>query len=162
MHGYFLSFRLYDTARIIANPFAYEEQPEKLVLKEPESRTFREGVRGPCHYDRRGVAGVLEERDQRDAVEDEMNTVRDKLAALLIELQKREDEIDRKSQEIETLGGGEHQRIVMVVEEEWRGEVEEAWTQILGDRETESKDLREHINDLKAASNDLHAKFESL
>lgn len=74
-------------------------------------------------------AQVLEERDQREAVEDEMNTMRDKLAALLIELQQREDENDRKTQEIETLVG-EHQRIVMVVEEEWRGEVEEARTQV--------------------------------
>ena len=33
--------------------------------------------------------------------------------------------------------------------------------QILADRETESKELREQINDLEAASNDLHTKFEA-
>ena len=42
MHGYFLSLKLYDTARIIANPFAYDEHREKLVRekleKEAESR----------------------------------------------------------------------------------------------------------------------------
>ncbi|KAF9482700.1 NUC153 and WD40 repeat-containing nucleolar rRNA processing-related protein [Pholiota conissans] len=42
MHGYFLSLKLYDTARIIANPFAYEEHREKLVRdkleKEAETR----------------------------------------------------------------------------------------------------------------------------
>lgn len=31
MHGYFVSLKLYDTARVIANPFAYEEHREKLV-----------------------------------------------------------------------------------------------------------------------------------
>lgn len=31
MHGYFLSLKLYDTARVIANPFAYEEHRERLV-----------------------------------------------------------------------------------------------------------------------------------
>ena len=31
MHGYFLSLKLYDTARIIANPFAYEEHREKMI-----------------------------------------------------------------------------------------------------------------------------------
>ncbi|KAJ2919005.1 hypothetical protein MD484_g1423, partial [Candolleomyces efflorescens] len=31
MHGYFVSLKLYDTARIIANPFAYAEHREKLV-----------------------------------------------------------------------------------------------------------------------------------
>ncbi|KAF8157008.1 NUC153 and WD40 repeat-containing nucleolar rRNA processing-related protein [Crassisporium funariophilum] len=31
MHGYFISLKLYDTARVIANPFAYEEHREKMV-----------------------------------------------------------------------------------------------------------------------------------
>lgn len=31
MHGYFMSLRLYDAARVIANPFAYEEHRQKIV-----------------------------------------------------------------------------------------------------------------------------------
>lgn len=31
MHGYFVSLKLYDTARVIANPFAYAEHREKLI-----------------------------------------------------------------------------------------------------------------------------------
>ena len=31
MHGYFLSLKLYDTARAIANPFAYAEHREKML-----------------------------------------------------------------------------------------------------------------------------------
>jgi len=31
MHGYFLSLKLYDTARLIANPFVYEEHREKQI-----------------------------------------------------------------------------------------------------------------------------------
>ena len=31
MHGYFLSLQLYDTARLIANPFVYEEHRERMV-----------------------------------------------------------------------------------------------------------------------------------
>lgn len=31
MHGYFLSLKLYDSARLIANPFAYEEHRDRLV-----------------------------------------------------------------------------------------------------------------------------------
>lgn len=31
MHGYFISLKLYDAARVIANPFAYAEHREKLV-----------------------------------------------------------------------------------------------------------------------------------
>ncbi|KAG1759485.1 WD40-repeat-containing domain protein [Suillus occidentalis] len=36
MHGYFLSLHLYDTARVIANPFAYAEHREKLVKERME------------------------------------------------------------------------------------------------------------------------------
>lgn len=36
MHGYFLSLKLYDTARIIANPFVYAEHREKLVREKME------------------------------------------------------------------------------------------------------------------------------
>jgi ribosome biogenesis protein ENP2 len=36
MHGYFLSLKLYDTARAIANPFAYAEHREKMVREKME------------------------------------------------------------------------------------------------------------------------------
>lgn len=36
MHGYFISFKLYDAARIIANPFAYAEHQEKMVREKME------------------------------------------------------------------------------------------------------------------------------
>ncbi|KAF8970211.1 NUC153 and WD40 repeat-containing nucleolar rRNA processing-related protein [Flammula alnicola] len=36
MHGYFLSLKLYDTARIIANPFAYDEHREKMIREKME------------------------------------------------------------------------------------------------------------------------------
>ena len=72
---------------------------------------------------------VLEEREEREAVEDDLNALRDRLAAVMIELQQKEDEVEVKSKEIEDLVA-EHQRIVEVVEDEWRGEVEEARVQV--------------------------------
>ena len=36
MHGYFISLKLYDTARVIANPFAYAEHREKIVREKME------------------------------------------------------------------------------------------------------------------------------
>jgi ribosome biogenesis protein ENP2 len=66
MHGYFLSLKLYDTARLIANPFAYEEHREKTVrakidaLAESRIRTRKNapGVK---------VNQALAERVQKDA-----------------------------------------------------------------------------------------------
>ncbi|KAF8142947.1 hypothetical protein K438DRAFT_1877084, partial [Mycena galopus ATCC 62051] len=36
MHGYFLSLKIYDAARIIANPFAYAEHCEKIMREQME------------------------------------------------------------------------------------------------------------------------------
>lgn len=36
MHGYFISLQLYDTARVIANPYAYAEHRERMVQEKME------------------------------------------------------------------------------------------------------------------------------
>ena len=36
MHGYFLSLKLYETARVIANPFEYDEYREKMIKEKME------------------------------------------------------------------------------------------------------------------------------
>lgn len=38
MHGYFVSLKLYDAARLIANPFAYAEHREKMVREKMEKQ----------------------------------------------------------------------------------------------------------------------------
>ncbi|KAH7345583.1 WD40-repeat-containing domain protein [Rhizoctonia solani] len=51
MHGFFLSLKLYDAARLIANPFAYDEHRERVVrnklekLSESRIRSKGEGVK---------------------------------------------------------------------------------------------------------------------
>ncbi|KAF7297265.1 Rpa49 subunit specific to nuclear RNA polymerase I [Mycena indigotica] len=111
-------------------------------------------------------AMILEEREERAAVEEDLNAARDKLAAALIELQQKEDEIEAKNTEIDNYIA-EHDRVVAVVEDEWRGEVEEARGQVdelrdvLAERDSEAKDLRLHITELEANTEDLHAKFEA-
>lgn len=74
-------------------------------------------------------AQILEEREEREAVEEDLNALRDKLAAAMIELQQKEDDVDFKTREIEELVA-EHQRIIEVVDNEWRGEVEEVRNQV--------------------------------
>ena len=74
-------------------------------------------------------AMVLEERESREAIEDDLNVLRDKLAAANIEIQQKDDELSFKSQEINELVT-EHRSILDDVEGEWKGEVDEAKTQI--------------------------------
>lgn len=124
-------------------------------------------------------AMMLDEREHREAVEDDLNQVKDRLAAALIELQQKDDEIDLKNEELDNLVV-QHENIV----EQWRGEVEETrgqveelrdvsafsffsfprvliHMQVLAERDAESKDLRLNINELEANTEDLHAKFEA-
>ncbi|KAI9069427.1 hypothetical protein FKP32DRAFT_1640799 [Trametes sanguinea] len=111
-------------------------------------------------------AQILEEREEREAVEEGLNAVRDKLAAAQIELQQKEDEIDMKNREIEELIA-EHQRIVENVEDEWRGEVDLVKGQVeelrdaLEQRDAECKELRLHIDEYEANADDLNNKFEA-
>jgi len=74
-------------------------------------------------------AMILEERESREAIEDDLNVLRDKLAAANIELQQKDDELGFKNQEISELVS-EHRSILDDVEGEWKGEVDEAKTQI--------------------------------
>ncbi|KAF8066862.1 hypothetical protein FPV67DRAFT_1417467 [Lyophyllum atratum] len=112
-------------------------------------------------------AQILEEREEREAAEDDLNALRDKLAAATIELQQKDDDIELKNREIDDIVA-EHQRIVGIVENEWRGEKEEAEGRHLAEREAElaegeaiSKDLRLQISELEADMKHMHAKFEA-
>ena len=67
---------------------------------------------------------VFEEREEREAIEDSLNAVRDQLAATTIELQQREDELEIRAREIEEMAV-EHKRHLEAVDDVWRGEVEE-------------------------------------
>ncbi|KAA1475865.1 hypothetical protein DENSPDRAFT_842743 [Dentipellis sp. KUC8613] len=111
-------------------------------------------------------AQILEEREEREAVEDDLNALKDKLAAATIELQQKEDDLGFKEQEIADLVS-EHRRILDDVEMEWKGEVDEGKAQIeelrdaLSDRDSESEELRMQIAELESNTNALHEKFEA-
>lgn len=69
MHGYFIDVRLYEQARLIVNPFAYEEFREKKILekieKETESRIrMSSGAKGVKVNKK--LAAKLEERARSD------------------------------------------------------------------------------------------------
>ena len=53
-------------------------------------------------------AQILEAREEREAVEEDLNSVRDKLAATMIELSQKEDEIEMKNHQILTVACKNH------------------------------------------------------
>jgi ribosome biogenesis protein ENP2 len=64
MHGYFLSLKLYDTARVIANPFAYEEHRDKQI-KEKMDKLADTRIRARKDVDVK-INKALAERVQRE------------------------------------------------------------------------------------------------
>jgi ribosome biogenesis protein ENP2 len=65
MHGYFVSLKLYDAARVIANPFAYSEHREKLVLEKLE-KAAESRIRASKNIPSVKVNKALAERVRRD------------------------------------------------------------------------------------------------
>ncbi|KAF8638841.1 hypothetical protein AX17_001899 [Amanita inopinata Kibby_2008] len=163
-----LRARLQEHADILAQR---EEEKEDLIDENDALKLEVEDLQRKCEADfaerSQSRAAILEEREEREAVEEDLNTLKDRLAAAMIELQQKEDELELRNKEIDEMVK-EHQRIVKVVEDEWRGEVEEARVQVeelkdvLAERESESRDLRMNISELEANTNDLHNKFEAL
>jgi len=86
---------------------ALERRREAETLERSESRAM-----------------VLEEREEREAIQDNLNSVRDQLAATTLELQQREDDLDIKCREIEELAML-HQQELDEAEAAWRGELDE-------------------------------------
>ncbi|KAF8635596.1 hypothetical protein AX15_000239 [Amanita polypyramis BW_CC] len=178
-----LRARLQEHAEILAQK---EEEKEDLIDESDALKLEIEDLQRKREVDfaerSQSRVAILEEREEREAVEEDMNALKDRLAAVMIELQQKEDELDMRGKEIEEMVR-EHQRIVKVVEDEWRGEVEEAngrleelqdvsvhpfrchlnlpfSLQVLAEREAESRDLRINITELETNTNELHSKYE--
>ncbi|KAF8662361.1 hypothetical protein AX16_001166 [Volvariella volvacea WC 439] len=85
MHGYFLSLKLYDAARVISNPFAYAEYREKLVrdkldkMAESRIRSAKglSGRLGGVKVNKRLAARILKE-EEREKKREERKREREK------------------------------------------------------------------------------------
>jgi hypothetical protein len=100
---------------------ALEDELERMKLEVEDFQRRREAETLERSESR---AQVYEEREEREAIEDNLNVVRDQLAATTIELQQREDELELKCREIDDMLA-DHRRQIDAVDDGWRGEVEE-------------------------------------
>ena len=105
-------------------------------------------------------AMLLDQEEEKAAVEEDLNAMRDKYAAAQIELQQREDDLEMKDREINDLVD-EHRRILQQVEEDYRGEfvdlnqeLDEVKTQLdhtrleLDQLETDTKEHNERLEEV--------------
>jgi len=91
MHGYFLSLKLYDAARVIANPYVYEEHRAKMVqekldkLAEGRIRTRKDQVKVKINKALAEKIAREEEREKKREERKRKNTVADDGVAMNVD-----------------------------------------------------------------------------
>ena len=99
MHGYFVSLKLYDAARLVANPFAYAEHRERLV-KEKLEKKAESRIRARREDVKVKVNKGLAEKVKKD--EERRNAKKLKQAS-----SRREGEEGGEAEEVDEQGPGE-------------------------------------------------------
>ncbi|KAL8393175.1 hypothetical protein RB595_003104 [Gaeumannomyces hyphopodioides] len=102
MHGYFVASKLYDQARLIANPYMYEEERMKRV-KEKVEKERASRIRGSkkVKVNQKFVDKLLKKQEKRDKVDEEAGVLGDERFKGLFEDQ--EFAIDEHSREFRAL-----------------------------------------------------------
>ena len=84
MHGYFISLQLYDTARVIANPYVYAEHRERMVqekiekMAETRIRTKKDAVKVKVN---KALAEKIKKEEERNRKREERRAAKAAVAA---------------------------------------------------------------------------------
>ena len=105
-------------------------------------------------------AMLLDQEEEKAAVEEDLNTMRDKYAAAQIELQQRDDDLEMKEREINDLVD-EHGRILQQVEDDYRVEVSDL-QQELADVKTQLEHTRLELDHLEADTKEHNERLEEV
>ena len=105
-------------------------------------------------------AMLLDQEEEKAAVEEDLNAMRDKYAAAQIELQQREDDLEMKDREINDLVD-EHRRILQQVEEDYRGEFTDL-NQELDEVKTQLDHTRLELDQLETDTKEHNERLEEV
>jgi chromosome segregation ATPase len=105
-------------------------------------------------------AMLLDQEEERAAVEEDLNAMRDKYAAAQIELQQRDDDLDMREREINDLVD-EHGRILQQVEDDYRAEAADL-NQELADVRAQLDHTRLELDHLEAETKEHNERLEEV
>ena len=105
-------------------------------------------------------AMILDQEEEKAAVEEDLNAMRDKYAAAQIELQQRDDDLEMKEREINDLVD-EHGRILQQVEDDYRVDVSELH-QELADVKEQLEQTRLELDHLEADTKEHNERLEEV
>ncbi|CZR51888.1 nucleolar protein 10 [Phialocephala subalpina] len=102
MHGYFVASRLYEEARLIANPYIWDEERTKRV-KEKVEKERASRIRGSkkVKVNQNLVDKVLKRQERREKVDEDMGVLGDSRFGKLFE--DEEFAVDERSREFQAL-----------------------------------------------------------
>jgi ribosome biogenesis protein ENP2 len=115
MHGYFVASKLYEQARLIANPFIWDEERSKRV-KEKVEKERASRIRGSkkVKVNQNLVDKMLKRQERREKVDEDMGVLGDSRFGKLFE--DEEFAVDERSREFQALNpstkvaGGENKK----------------------------------------------------
>lgn len=110
--------------------------------------------------ERSASRAMLLDQEEKAAVEEDLNVMRDKYAAAQIELQQKDDDLEMKEREINDLVD-EHRRIIQQVDEDYRAEISEL-NQELADVKAQLDHTRLELNQLEADTRDHNERLEEV
>jgi chromosome segregation ATPase len=105
-------------------------------------------------------AMLLDQEEEKAAVEEDLNTTRDKYAAAQIELQQRDDDLEMKEREINDLVD-EHRRILQQVEEDYGAEISDL-NQELVEVKAQLDHTRLELDQLEADTKEHNERLEEV
>ncbi|KAF5351098.1 hypothetical protein D9756_008380 [Leucocoprinus leucothites] len=103
MHGYFISLKLYDAARVIANPFAYAEHREKLIREKMEKMAesrIRSKKDSGVKVNKALAAKILKE-EEKTKKREERKKAKKATAATVAQDEQGEEDVDMEDTEKE-------------------------------------------------------------
>ncbi|KAJ8519236.1 hypothetical protein ONZ45_g3793 [Pleurotus djamor] len=140
------------------------DRVEELMLELEAERRKREAESVERSQSR---AQILEDIEEREAMQDDLNGLKDKLAAVTIELAQREDDLELRTRDIDQLIL-DHQQDLEANDDAWRSEVEELRIQkdnlsdSLADREAVIEGLRVQIAGFQAEQDSIDEAIRQL
>lgn len=127
------------------------------------------GLEGELQANQQGrrKSGASEESQERHIadLEDELNAYKDKLSAAMLDLERREKEVEELNHELDQREE-EHGQEMAKVTDEWRAALEEVrhdkdhLTDVLEEREQEIKELEGKLDELDALAHDDQTRIE--
>ncbi|KAI9151705.1 WD repeat protein [Paramyrothecium foliicola] len=153
MHGYFVASKLYEQARLIANPYVWEEERVKRVKDKVEKeRSSRIRGNKKVKVNQKMVDKILKKQENRDQVDDKVGVLGDDRFAKLFE--DEEFMVDETSREFRALNPS------TVVDQSADPKAPTRYQAQDSDDES-SDDVDDDIRDLKKPSEDVVMRVTS-